>query len=540
MATETVAEAIVSELESAGIERGYCVPGESYLAILDALYASDISLITCRQEGGASYMAMAEGRLTNKTGLVLVTRGPGASNAMIGIHCAYEEGVPMVALVGLPPLSSRGSRAFQEFELSQWFSTTSKQVVVVDEPQHARWSVSNALRWATSGRPGPVIIGVPEDILKKAVPSVSAPLEGVEGEISTVDVSGLARRIERSRRPVVVVGDDRMSERASTALTTWCAARSVPILADFRCYALVDNSSEVYAGALGVGKTWNISAWIAEADLIVYLGCVRSDINSDHVSDAYDKPTIVVGEPEVLPFHSGRLDQLINADRNQVCHALEAQGPAQAAPDSERTEWLRSARKAYVASQDVEAAVAPGGRLQHYPNTGRLAGAIRDDLPPGTIVTFGAGNFTAIPQTLIPAAGHKAVIGTRNGSMGLGVPAAVAAKLARPDVPVIAFAGDGDVMMNGQEMATATMFNAPVVVVVVDNSRYGTIRDHQEREFPGRISGTNLDNPGFQSLAQSFGWNYLTAEEVLESPDLFHSALHDDVSTLVYVREESA
>lgn len=540
--TESVASAIVGQFERYGLERAYCVPGESYLAVLDALYSSTIPVVTCRQEGGAAYMAMAEGRLTGKPGLVMVTRGPGAANAMIGIHCAYEEGVPLVALVGLPALSSRGTRAFQEFEFQQWFSTTTKEVVVVDEPAHARWAVDNAIRLANSGRPGPVAIGVPEDVLKWAVepaPQRSLPYDG-PGKYRAATFAEQAQQLDdavnRSQRPLMVAGDHQVSEESARRLEEWCQQRSIPIVADLRSYDLVDNSADVYVGALGVGKAWAIPDWAAQSDLLIYMGCVRSDINSDHVSGAFNKPTIVVGSSEMTPFHSGRLDHLIEVPADQLCRALDFTNEPSSVP-VERTEWLREGRAAYLGSQDVERAMEPGGRLERYSLSARLTGVIRDLLPEGTVVTYGAGTYTGVPQSLIPAKGHKTVAGTRNGSMGYGIPAAVAAKLARPDSAVISYAGDGDFLMNGQELATAVMQKAPLVVIIVDNSRYGTIQDHQEREFPGRVSGTLLENPNFEYYAKSFGCDYLTAEDVVADPALFTSALNSEVPTIIYANE---
>lgn len=540
--SESVASAIVGEFERHSLERAYCVPGESYLAVLDALYSSTIPVVTCRQEGGAAYMAMAEGRLTGKPGLVMVTRGPGAANAMIGIHCAYEEGVPLVALVGLPALSSRGTRAFQEFEFQQWYSTTTKEVLVIDEPAHARWAVDNAIRLANTGRPGPVAIGVPEDVLKWPVEPAgqrSLPHEG-PGKYSDATFAELAQQlnaaVNSSQRPVMVVGDHRLSENSSRRLEEWCQRRSIPIVADLRSYGLIDNSSDVYVGALGVGKGWDIPAWITKSDLLIYMGCVRSDINSDHVSDAFNKRTMVVGSSEMVPFHSGRLDHLIEVPAENLCGALGFTYKPSSVP-VERTEWLREGREAYLASQDVERAIEPDGRLEPYSLTAQLTGVIRDLLPMGTVVTYGAGTYTGVPQSLLPAKGHKTVAGTLNGSMGYGIPAAVAAKLARPASPVVSYAGDGDFLMNGQELATAVMQKAPVVVIIVDNSRYGTIQDHQEREFPGRVSGTLLENPNFEYYAKSFGCDYLVAEDVMSDPSLFSSALKSEVPTIIYVNE---
>lgn len=540
--TDTIATALVAELERHGITRGYGVPGESYLAVLDALYESPIEVITCRQEGGASYMAMAEGRLTNTPGLLLVTRGPGASNGMIGIHCAYEEGVPMVAVVGLPAHAARGVRSFQEFDFEQWFNATAKHVVVLDEPEQARYAVDNALRIASSGRPGPVIIGVPEDILLQEVPPAperKTPTTVTPGEPAGAQgaISALETTVDTAERPVIVVGDDALSETGARRLEAWCRQRQIPTVADFRCYALVDTEAETYVGALGMGQPWPLTEWISEADHIIYLGCVRSEANSGHYAPAYDKPTTIIGSPELLPFHGGRVDELIDIRSDLLCRGL-SETEAEAAVPQERSQWLARARQAYLPTRDVEAATAPGGRLEPYRTAGRMTGAIRDLLPEGTIVTFGAGTFTGVPQTLIPPKTHKGVLGNKNGSMGFGVPAGIAAKLARPEAPVLIYSGDGDFLMNGQELATAAMFGAAVVVVVVDNSRYGTIRNHQERDFPGRVSGTDLQNPDFRLYAEAFGGRYLDAEEVTENPALFTEALEDSSRfTLIHARE---
>ncbi|MDN5910706.1 MAG: acetolactate synthase, partial [Brevibacterium sp.] len=305
---------IVSTLENAGIERAYAVPGESYLDVLDGLFDSSIETIVCRQEGGAGFMALSEARLTGRPGIAMVTRGPGAANAMISIHTAYQDATALVLFVGLVPIADRARESFQEFSLPEWFSSTAKKVIIVDDEHRAGELTAEALRIAASGRPGPVVVGLPEDILVRMTDSPEAtPAPIAEPQPSTADLESLAARIGAARKPAFVLGGDGWHEGHGATLAQLAASAGIPIFCDWRAYDALPHSSPAWAGWLGYGRADAIVEGFAAADLLVYVGATRSDVASDGYTRGFDAQTVVVGLDPEATQHAGRIDQQILA-----------------------------------------------------------------------------------------------------------------------------------------------------------------------------------------------------------------------------------
>lgn len=484
------------QLEALGVERVYCVPGESYLDTLDGLYDSTIHTVVCRQEGGAGIMALTEGRLTGTPGIAMVTRGPGAANAMISVHTAWQDGTPMVLFVGLIPTTQRGHEAFQEFSLEGWFGSTAKRVYVLDAPDQAGALVAEAMHVAVSGRPGPVIIGLPEEVLRERVPDRVAPARPVAStEVSDADLAAVEALIDAAERPLVIAGGERWSPDSAVALAKWAEAKALPVATDFRAYDVIDNDSASYVGMLGYGRSKQLSDYAGRADLIVYLGAVRSDVLSDGYKLGLEARTVVISADPEATAHFGRTDLqlLVSPSRFVERAAVQAQFREDA------NGWLAEGRRNW---DNYSTPLRDGGSGV---DLSAVMEQLRSLLPADAVVTYGAGNHAIWPQRFLPSRSYPSVVGPKNGAMGVGIPAAVAASLIFPDRQVLSVAGDGCFLMNGQELATAVAQKANMVVLVVDNSCYGTIRQHQEREYPGRPSATELVNPDFAALARAYG-----------------------------------
>ncbi|MFC9430903.1 thiamine pyrophosphate-dependent enzyme [Streptomyces sp. NPDC056987] len=500
---------IVRQLEREGIRRVYGVPGESYLDVLDGLYDSDISMVVTRHEGGAGFMALAEGRLTGLPGVALVTRGPGAANAFIAVHTAHQDATPLLLFVGLIPVPDRGREAFQEFDLAGWFGSTAKKVVTLDDPSAAARVVAECVHIARSGRPGPVVIGLPEDVLTRTVGTARSvePLSVARPRASGAQLTELAERLGRARRPLAVVGGEGWTAASGAALVRWAAARSVPVVCDFRAYDAVPHEldgGDAFVGSLGYGRGEHAAALLDDADLTVFLGTPRTDVLSDGYRRGLDSETVLVLPGDALG-HSGRVDQFIAADAPGFALDLAESGPTTPArPSGAAPGRLEKAREAFLrfSSPAAATAEAKGGP---YVDMTAVMRVLRAELTHDAVITFGAGNHALWPSRYLPHRSPSSLVAPRNGAMGMGVPAAVAASLAFPGREVVSVAGDGCFMMNGQEMATAVGYGASPIVLVVDNGCYATIREHQEGAYPGRPSGTHLTNPDFAAWARSYG-----------------------------------
>ncbi|MFI9630573.1 thiamine pyrophosphate-dependent enzyme [Streptomyces sp. NPDC052042] len=493
---------IVAQLEREGVRRVYGVPGESFLDVLDGLHDSSISTVVTRHEGGAAFMALAEGRLTGLPGVAMVTRGPGAANAFIAVHTAYQDATPMLLFVGLVPVADRGREAFQEFDLSAWFGSTAKKVVTLDDPASAARVVAESVHVARSGRPGPVVIGLPEDVLtRSAGPTLAVrPLAVPRPRAAEVELKELVGRLERARRPLVVVGGEGWTAQSGPELMRWANRHSIPVVADFRAYDAVPHDLGAYAGSLGYGRGDHSARLLDEADLTVFLGTPRGDVLSDGYTRGLDSETVLV-LPGEAHGHCGRLDQFVSADAPAFVLDLVT---VPAAPDTD-TGWFGAATAAQARFAAPSTEPAEHGSVGTYVDLTAVMGVLREELSRDAVVTYGAGNHALWPARYLPHRAAASLVAPRNGAMGMGIPAAVAASLAFPGREVVSVAGDGCFLMNGQELATAVGHGAVFVALVVDNGCYATIREHQEGAYPGRPSGTALTNPDFAAWARSYG-----------------------------------
>lgn len=508
----TAGHAMAAQLELEGVERIFCVPGESYLEVLDGLRDRSIDVVTCRQEGGAGFMAVAHARLTGRPGVVMVTRGPGATNVSIGVHTAWQDASPLVVIVGLIPLDHVGRESFQELDLVAFFGPMAKEVLVLTDPDDAASYVSHALRVAAQGRPGPVVIGVHEDVLTEMTSVGARVVETPRARPPVDELAAAVSKLVAARRPVVVVGGDGWDDDMAARIARCAESSATPVAADFRSYDLVDNDTPAYVGSLGFGRNAHLARMIEDADLLVLLGGVRSDVMSDSYTLAPDVPTLVVGTDPDLVGHVGRVDQHVVADPADFAAAWE--GALTGSVDSDRTARLLAARKAHV----LHSAPTPDGQRL---DLGVAFAQLRERLPDDTIVTYGAGCHAAWPTRFLPAHGTRSVLGPKNGAMGFGIPAAVAACLAHPDRQVVSVAGDGCFLMNGQELATAAAVGATPLVLVLDNAIFGTIAMHQALHHPGRSMATELVNPDFVRLGEAYG----AYAERIETTDQFGPAL---------------
>jgi acetolactate synthase I/II/III large subunit len=496
LSTTTAGHLIVAQLERAGIKRVYGVPGESYLDVLDGLHDSSIDTIVTRHEGGAGFMALAEGRLTELPGVAMVTRGPGAANAFIAIHTAHQDATPLVLFVGLIPVADRGRESFQEFDINAWFGSTAKKVMTLDDAASAARVVDDAIFTALSGRPGPVVIGLPEDVLVHAIDAATVEPRRVSRPApAAADLKELEAKLEAATKPLIVVGGEGWTQESGEALAGWAARHSIPVVADFRAYDAVPHDSDAYSGYLGYGRSDANAERLDAADLVIFIGCVRGDVLSDGYTKGLNAQTVVANADADLLGHFGRLDQHITADVTAFANALKATEP------NIQTEagWFASARANHL---KFSAAQPDGGTGV---DLGVVMEILKQEMDDDAVITFGAGNHAIWPARYLPHTTANSLAAPRNGAMGMGIPAAVAASLAYPGRQVISVAGDGCFMMNGQEIATAMGHGARFIVLVVDNGIFATIREHQENHYPGRPSGTHMTNPDFAALARSYG-----------------------------------
>ncbi|MDR6688487.1 acetolactate synthase-1/2/3 large subunit [Arthrobacter sp. 1088] len=529
MSTTTAGHLIVGQLERAGVKRVYTVPGESFLDVLDGLHGSPIQNVVARQEGGAGFMALAEGRLTGLPGVAMVTRGPGAANAFIAIHTAHQDATPLILFVGLIPVADRGRESFQEFDINAWFGSTAKKVVTLDDAASAARVVDDAIFTALSGRPGPVVIGLPEDVLVHVVPDATVePRKGARPEPVAADLDELNQKLSTARKPLVVVGGEGWTQESGEQLAAWASRNSVPVVADFRAYDAVPHRSDAYAGFLGYGRSDANAERLDDADLLVFVGCVRGDVLSDGYKRGLDAETVVVNADANLLGHFGRVDQHIIADVTAFASALAATNTA-----GERAEgWFASARADQLAFSTPQ----PDGGIGV--DLGVAMEVLKKEMDADAVLTFGAGNHALWPARYLDHNSADSLAAPRNGAMGMGIPAAVAASLAYPGRQVISVAGDGCFMMNGQEIATAMGYGAKFIVLVVDNGIFATIREHQEAHYPDRPSGTHMTNPDFAALARSYGGYGERVDRTEDFAAAFRRAVDSGLPALLHLPQD--
>ncbi|WP_353645411.1 thiamine pyrophosphate-binding protein [Mesorhizobium sp. WSM2239] len=518
---KTGGKLIVEALEANGVDRIYCVPGESFLAVLDALHDSNrIRTIVCRQEGGAAMMADCHGRLTGKPGICFVTRGPGATNASAGIHIAMQDSIPLIMFIGQVASHAREREAFQEVDYRAFFGPLAKWATEIDDAARIPEIVTRAFSVATSGRPGPVVIALPEDMLTSLAEAPdSLPFTPVETRPGAEEMARLEELLGKAERPFVILGGSRWSAEAKSWIEKAAEAWALPVGCSFRRQMLFDHLHPCYAGDVGIGPNPKLAAYIKEADLVLLIGGRFGEMPSSDYSlmkSPYPDQTLVHVHPD-----AGELGRVyrpalaINASPDAFAEAFADTAP-EAAPDwSIETEQLHG----WYLDWSTPPATGPGA-VQMGPIMSYLESVLPDD----AILTNGAGNYATWVHRFHRFRRFATQGAPTSGSMGYGTPAAVAAKALFPEREVVCFAGDGCFLMNGQEFATAVQYDLPIIVIVVNNGIYGTIRMHQEREYPGRVVATDLKNPDFAALARAYGGHGETVETTAEFAPAFERA----------------
>ena len=490
---------LADQLKLHGVRRVFSVPGESFLAALDGLHESGIGNVVCRQEGGAAMMAEAQGKMTGEPGICFVTRGPGATNAAAGVHVARQDSTPMILFIGQIDRGHRDREAFQEVDFRAMFGPLAKWAAEIDATERIPEYVARAFRVATSGRPGPVVLSLPEDVLNS---EAEVPDRPPAGPRLAPDWSGAAREamemLRGAKRPLVVVGGSQWSEEAAADLGRFAEAQGLPVAAGFRRQDHIDNRHPHYVGDLNVGVNPRLAKRVRESDALLLLGTRLGDIETQGYTLLDPQGTgkrIVHVHPDAdEPGRVWRPDLVVTAPAAEFVAALTGLDGAGGAWG----DWVRGARA------DYEWWRTP----QETPGLVKQEEVIRwlsENLPDSAIVTNGAGNFAAFLHRFFEYKRFGTQLAPTSGSMGYGFPAAVAASLEHPDRCVVCVAGDGDFQMTVNEMSTAVQHGAKPVVVVMNNGRYGTIRMHQERTYPGRVSGTDLANPDYAALARAYG-----------------------------------
>lgn len=524
---------LVDCLIAQGCDRIFTVPGESFLAVLDALHDSPgIETVICRQEGGAAFMACADGALTGKPGVCFVTRGPGATNASIGAHVAFQDSQPMLLFIGDVDRGMKDREGFQEVDFGTMFAPLAKLVLRIDDPRRIPEYVARAWATAIAGRPGPVVIALPEDMLLDQVaglvprPAVARPAQAV-----CPDAMGtMMRMIEDACAPVAIVGGAGWHAKARHHFTRFAERIGLPVAGAFRRQDAVPNDSAVWAGNLGYGPNPQLVERIKQADLVLVVGARLGEATTDSytlITPEHPGQTVIHVHPD--PAELGRVyraDLAICADMTEFAEAADLWDddivPFDAGPVAHR-QWLEWSEP------------KPNG---HALDMGQVVATMRRELPDDAIVCNGAGNFSGWWHRYWRYNGFPTQLAPTAGAMGYGVPAAVAAAKRFPERTVIALAGDGDFLMNGQELATAVQYGCDLLVVLVDNGAYGTIRMHQEREFPTRDSGTTLHNPDFAALARAYGCWAETVERTEDFAPALDRALAERGVRLLHLKTD--
>jgi acetolactate synthase-1/2/3 large subunit len=530
--SRTGGEILVDQLVLHGVQHVFCVPGESYLGALDAFHDRAITLTVCRQEGGAAIMAEAIGKATGRPGVAFVTRGPGATNASHGVHIARQDSSPMILFVGQVARAMREREAFQELDYRAVFGSMAKWATEIDDPARIPEIISRAFYTATSGRPGPVVVALPEDMLVERVAAPDAPpFASVETWPGAPDMARLQKLLAAAKQPIVLAGGSRWSQAACASLARFAERFALPVATTFRRGHVFDALHECYAGDLGIGPNPKLIARIKAADVIVLIGGRLGEIPSQ----SYSLLDIPGPRQSFVHVHPGAEELgrvyhphlAINAAPTAFAAALESLQPPN---DIGWRAQTKTAHADYLAWTD-KATAQPGDV-----NFGEIMVWLRENLPADAIICSGAGNFSSWIHRFYRFRRFATHIAPCSGSMGYGVPSAVAMKRLYPNRTVVCISGDGDFLMNGQEFATAVQYDLPFVTLIVDNGMYGTIRMHQEREYPGRIVATELKNPDFVAYARAFGGYGATVEKTADFAKAFDAASKSGKPALIRLK----
>jgi len=529
--SRTGGQILVDALQVHGVDIAFGVPGESYLDVLDALHDSNVRFIINRQEGGAAFMAEAYGKLTGKPGICFVTRGPGATNASIGVHTAYQDSTPMILFIGQVGGDFMDREAFQEVDYRRMYGQMAKWVAQIDRAERIPEYLARAFQVATSGRPGPVVLALPEDMLVSTaqVPDTRR-YQPVQGAPSLEQIATLRMLLAAAKKPLLLLGGATWTDEACADVRRFAEANALPVACAFRFQDLLDNDHPHYVGDVGIGINPKLAARVREADLIIAFGPRLGEMTTSGYSllaAPVPKQTLVHIHPD--PEELGSVYQaelMIASGAPQAARMLAAMEPVDASSWRHTVEQAKAELQAWQAQPPIfKSGEAPLDLWQ-------LVQALQSALPHDTIITNGAGNYATWAHRFWRYGAMRTQLAPTSGAMGYGVPAGVAAKIVDPARSVVTFAGDGEFMMTGQELATAVQYGAGVIFLVFNNGMFGTIRMHQEREYPGRVSGTQLHNPDFAALARAYGGQ----GEVVEATADFAPAL---ARAIAFTREKS-
>ena len=510
---------LVEGLVSHGVNTAFAVPGESYLEVLDALYekSDQIRLVGCRQEGGAAYMAEAYGRLTGQPGICFVTRGPGATNASIGVHTAAQGSTPLILFIGQVPTSHLGYEAFQEMDYTAFFGGIAKWVTEITHPDQIPEVINKAFKIATSDRPGPVVIALPEDVLGEKTEKTIIPFEPTKDHsISEQEVQEIMTILQEAKKPVLLAGGGGWTTIGRENLCRFAEKQNLPVVVGFRRQDLMDNNSSCYAGEAGVAMPPPVRQTLDEADVILAVGVRFGEMTTN----AY---TLFQNQSQkILHIHASEaeFDKVVKADlhiRSNSNLAVAALLEMPSIADTKK-QWREETRNRFLSTHKVPTATTGV-------DMAAATAYLQEVLPEDVIITNGAGNFSVWPNKFFLYGSSARLLAPQNGTMGYGVPAAISAKVAAPERVVVCFAGDGDFQMNMQELGSAMQEEAQPIVLIVNNSMYGTIRMHQERRYPERVVGTDIKNPDFVSIARAYGFYSEQVTSIEEFKTAFDNAL---------------
>ncbi len=524
---------LIESLRAHGVRKMFCVPGESYLDALDALTdAQDIRVVTCRQEGGAGFMAEAYAKLTGKTGVCFVTRGPGACNASIGVHTAMQDSTPMILLVGQVARDQKGKEAFQEVEYRDMF-----------KPPFTKWAsevtaagdlpavMEQAFDIAHSGRPGPVVIALPEDVLTEmSSAAVQPPRAAVRLSPTHGQLAAMNDMLATAQRPMAIIGGGCWDDAAMRDFAAFCEESSIPVVTSFRRQDMFDNDRPCYAGHLGTTFDAELAKAVQEADLLLAVGTRLGEISTQGytlVASPQPRQKLIHVYPD-----AGELNKVYKSDVAVLSGVREFSAAVAAHPvaGEHRRAWVEKLNARYRAWSEVKS------RDKFQVDLDGVIEDIINALPEDAVITTDAGNFSGWPQRYVRYKRPMRLLAPTSGAMGYGVPAAVAASLTHPDRAVVGFMGDGGFMMTAQEIATAVHEGAHPVLLVFNNGMYGTIRMHQEKHYPKRVSATDLTNPDFAAFARSFGVDGVTVTKTEDFLPAFKKALEAKRATVIEIR----
>jgi acetolactate synthase I/II/III large subunit len=532
-ALRTGGRILVDNLVAQGCDRIFTVPGESFLAVLDALHDTpEVDVVVCRQEGGVAYMADADARLTGRPGVAFVTRGPGATNSAVGVHVAHQDSTPMILFVGDVARGDRDREGFQEVDFLQMFGPLSKWAARIEDAARIPEYVARAWSTAVSGRPGPVVLVLPEDMLTDEVEAIDRPaVPRFAQAADPLAVAAMMELLQNACSPIAIVGGAGWCRGTAASFAEWAERIGLPVASAFRRQDAIPNGSPVWAGNLGYGPNPRLVERVRQADLVIAVGARLGEATTDgYKLIAPDHPGQILVHVHPDPSELGkvyRTDLPICSDVKEfaeLCAAWDEEVIHFDAGAQAHAEWLEWSQ--------------PRPREGAVLDMGQVVLALREALPKDTMVCNGAGNFSAWFHRYWRYGGCPSQLAPTNGSMGYGLPAAVAAAIRKPERSVLAVAGDGDFLMNGQELATAVSRGVNLLVLVVDNGSYGTIRMHQEREYPGRVSATGLVNPDFAALARAYGAWGGTVERTEQFAGVLQEALGQTGVRLIHLKTD--